>query len=163
AGNDLDKLRTSIATWFDDSMERLSGAYKRQLKWISMLVGLLVAIGFNADSVNVASTLWTDGDRRAAVTEMAMRVAKEGTGQKESGQGESVRKVRDEIHGVESTLRSLPIGWNCATVKASAATPPDGLWSPIKEFVGYYGGCAWTNARTVTLRNILGWILTAGA
>lgn len=49
AGGDLNKLRTSIAAWFDDSMERLSGAYKRQLKWISMLIGLVVAIAFNAD------------------------------------------------------------------------------------------------------------------
>ena len=57
AGTDVDKLRTSIATWFDDSMERLSGAYKRQLKWISMLVGLIVTIAFNADSFNVAMTL----------------------------------------------------------------------------------------------------------
>ena len=59
AQGDLDKLRTSVATWFDDSMERLSGAYKRKLKWISMLVGLVVAIAFNADSFKVGTTSYT--------------------------------------------------------------------------------------------------------
>src|SRR5262249_60409716 len=47
ANDDVDKLRTSIATWYDNSMERLSGAYKRQLKLITMLIGLAVPVGFN--------------------------------------------------------------------------------------------------------------------
>ena len=78
SGNDLDKLRTSIATWFDDSMERLSGAYKRQLKWISMLIGMgppelgfemvqtvlahpreeVVGIGMDHSAVRAVSTNW---------------------------------------------------------------------------------------------------------
>lgn len=56
AQNDFGALQKSIATWFDDAMDRLSGAYKRQIQWISMLVGLAVAIAFNADSFHVATT-----------------------------------------------------------------------------------------------------------
>src|SRR5882672_6790428 len=75
AGDSIDKLRTSIATWFDDSMERLSGAYKRKLKWISFLIGLGVTVAFNADSLTVAKILWTDGDRRAATVAIATKAA----------------------------------------------------------------------------------------
>ena len=71
ANQDIDALRQGIATWFDDSMDRLSGAYKRKMKWIGMLIGLLVAIAFNADSFNVATTLWNDADRRASTIEIA--------------------------------------------------------------------------------------------
>ena len=104
ANDDVDKLRTSIAIWYDDSMERLSGAYKRQLKWITMLIGLAVAVAFNADSLKVATTLWNDPDRRALVVEGATKV----------------------IQGTAETLRPLPIGWNCAAAepaKPGATTP----------------------------------------
>ena len=104
ANDDVDKLRTSIATWYDDSMERLSGAYKRQLKWITMLIGLAVAVAFNADSLKVATTLWNDPDRRALVVESATKV----------------------IQGTGETLRPLPIGWNCDVAepaKPGATTP----------------------------------------
>lgn len=163
AGNDLDKLRTSIATWFDDSMERLSGAYKRQLKWISAVIGLLVAVAFNADTFNVATTLWTDSDRRAAVIEVAKRVASEPppAGSSESAKGDAAKadaaNVRNEIKKVESTLRLLPIGWNCGGVKPSAST------GAVAEFIRYYWNCACTNAGTVRLRDILGWLFTAAA
>ena len=41
-----------------------------------MLIGLLVAIAFNADSFNVATTLWNDADRRASTVAIATEVAK---------------------------------------------------------------------------------------
>jgi hypothetical protein len=77
AQNDIGVLQKSIATTFDDAMDRLTGAYKRHIKLISMLVGLAVAIAFNADSFNVAITLWKDPTRRAAAVAAAERVAKE--------------------------------------------------------------------------------------
>jgi len=115
ANNDVDKLRTSIATWYDDSMERLSGAYKRQLKWITMLIGLAVAVAFNADSLKVATTLWNDPDRRALVVESATKVVQEGfPGGQPGNTGEM--------------LRPLPIGWNCVTTpsawKCATMEPP---------------------------------------
>jgi len=38
ADNDLQKLRDGIASWFDSAMDRVSGIYKRNLKWISFAV-----------------------------------------------------------------------------------------------------------------------------
>ncbi len=142
AGNDLDKLRTSIATWFDDSMERLSGAYKRQLKWISVLIGLIVAIAFNADSFNVAKTLWGDQDRRASIVAVATKAAEGSTA---SGVSQAIdsAKLQAEIKKAEDTLRSIPIGWNCGA---------NGVWE-----------CANSKLGDVTLLQALGWILTAAA
>ncbi len=156
AGNDLDKLRTSIATWFDDSMERLSGAYKRQLKWISMLVGLIVSIAFNADSFNVATTFWSDQDRRASVVAIATNVAREPASKTAEAVDET--KLRDAIKKTENTLRAFPIGWNCV-VKGSAATSPTTEGQVIQR----YWGCVKTNLSTVRPKQVLGWILTATA
>ncbi len=40
AQGNFDQFRKHVATWFDDSMDRLSGAYKRHMKFISIVVGL---------------------------------------------------------------------------------------------------------------------------
>jgi hypothetical protein len=134
ANNDVDKLRASIATWYDDSMERLSGAYKRQLKWITMLIGLAVAVAFNADSLKVATTLWNDPERRALVVESATKVVQEGLPKSGQPTGE--------------TLRPLPIGWNCDVAKPGVPTPS--VWK-----------CATMEPPTTT--QIAGWLLTAAA
>ena len=97
-------------------MERLSGAYKRQLKWITMLIGLAVAVAFNADSLRVATTLWNDPERRALVVESATKVVQEGL--PKGGQPGNTGEM----------LRPLPIGWNCATTpsawKCATMEPP---------------------------------------
>jgi hypothetical protein len=87
AGDDIKKLEKGIATWFDDSMDRLSGAYKRKLKWIAMLIGLVIAIAFNADSFKVAATLWNDPDRRASTIAVATDIAKNNLAELEQGGG----------------------------------------------------------------------------
>ena len=107
ANQDIDALRQGIATWFDDSIDRLSGAYKRKMKWIAMLIGLVVAIAFNADSFNVATTLWNDADRRASAVEVAIHIAKKplpAPGQSGSQQGD----LKKGIANTEDTLP--PVG-----------------------------------------------------
>jgi hypothetical protein len=158
ANQEIDALRQGIATWFDDSMDRLSGAYKRKMKWIGMLIGLVVAIAFNADSFKVATTLWNDADRRASAVEIATKIAKEPVpAQEQSGSQQTDTKKQDtakkpvdlkkEIEKTEDTLRSLPIGWNCP--KADGSTD--------------YYACAGQGMRDLTIVQFLGWFLTAAA
>lgn len=58
AGQDLEQFQASLAGWFDTSMERVSGAYKRRSLLTSLLLSLLVAILFNIDSIHLFRTLW---------------------------------------------------------------------------------------------------------
>ncbi len=58
AEGSIDKMRDRTALWFDAAMDRLSGAYRRDVRNISFVVGLLVAVAFNADTFNVALALW---------------------------------------------------------------------------------------------------------
>jgi hypothetical protein len=55
---DLQQFQHAIAAWFDNAMERTSGAYKRRQQLISLLLSLLVAILFNIDSIHLFQTLW---------------------------------------------------------------------------------------------------------
>ena len=156
AGTDVDKLRASIATWFDDSMERLSGAYKRQLKWISMLVGLIVTIAFNADSFTVAITLWNDQDRRASVVAIATKMVHEPLSKAPEGVDDAT--LHNAIKKTEDTLRSLPIGWNCNGNSAAVTVPADQTHRPLGSWE-----CAKKNLTTLTLMQVFGWMFTATA
>jgi hypothetical protein len=141
AQGDMDKFRKNVATWFDDSMERLSGAYKRHLKLISIIVGVVVAFLLNADSFRVAATLWTDPVLGAQVATTATEPANRGI---DSTQGKiDKQKSRDAVAST-SMLRPLPIGWTCC----------GDVWLLP---------CMWRSLQAVTLTKILGWFLTAGA
>ena len=71
ADNDFGKLRDNIAKWFDSAMDRVSGGYNRALKRISLLVGLVLVLVVNADTVNVAQSLWTNSALRLEMVQVA--------------------------------------------------------------------------------------------
>lgn len=58
AGDDLERFQRSLASWFDNAMQRVSGNYKRRQLLISFLLSLLLAILFNIDSIALFQALW---------------------------------------------------------------------------------------------------------
>ncbi len=106
AQGDFDKFRLSVAAWFDNSMDRLSGAYKRNLKWIAVGVGCLVAVIINADSFAVGRALWSD----AEMVQSASATVKAGPTATDTGPG-SVQDVAKAFAKANDDLRPLPIGW----------------------------------------------------
>jgi hypothetical protein len=58
ADGDMRRFQEGIAGWFDTTMERLSGSYKRRASIISVLLSLLLAILLNIDSIHLFRTLW---------------------------------------------------------------------------------------------------------
>jgi hypothetical protein len=55
---DLQQFQDMLASWFDNAMARMSGAYKRNQLLISLLIALLLSILFNIDSIHLFRTLW---------------------------------------------------------------------------------------------------------
>ena len=68
---DFDTFTKKIEDWYDDSMNRVSGWYKRQTQFILLLIGLVLAIIFNVDVVQIANKLSVDKDARAKLVQMA--------------------------------------------------------------------------------------------
>ncbi len=79
-GGDIDRLRASVETWFDDAMDRLSGGYKRFSGYFALGFGLAVAIAFNVNTFTIARTLWTDPDKRAVLVAVATNMAHDAAG-----------------------------------------------------------------------------------
>jgi hypothetical protein len=57
AGGDEAAFKKSVENWFEASMERAGGWYKRQTQRIVLTLGLLIAIGFNIDAMRIVTTI----------------------------------------------------------------------------------------------------------
>lgn len=71
SGADIEKFKKKLEGWFDDTMERTSGWYKRYVKYILFVVGLGLAIGFNVDSVKITKKLMHDPKLREQMVQNA--------------------------------------------------------------------------------------------
>ena len=64
AEDDVGKFRESIEHWFDDTMDRVSGWYRRWAQWWTIVLAIVVAIGLNVDAIRVANRLADDATVR---------------------------------------------------------------------------------------------------
>jgi hypothetical protein len=76
AGDDINKVRENIENWYNSSMDRVSGWYKRRTQLISLLIGLLIAIAINADTIAVFKSLSNDDALRNTVVAAAQEYVK---------------------------------------------------------------------------------------
>jgi hypothetical protein len=132
---DVQSLRTAIENWFDDAMARVSGWYKRKVTKILFVVGLVLTLLVNADSLGVAQTLWLNPAERAAVVSAAQSyVARQATPQPAGATPASVqptpatfesegRNLANDVTAIEGSR--LPLGW--------ATFPPQDI---LREVVG---------------------------
>ena len=58
AAGDMTRMRGDIASWFENSMDRISGAYKRKTQICSFLVALVLVVGLNVSAIDVGRTMW---------------------------------------------------------------------------------------------------------
>lgn len=73
--NTVDDLKKRLAEHFDDTMDRVSGWYKRQTQSIIVGIAIVITVAFNADSGRIARELWRHDALRAAVAAQAVALA----------------------------------------------------------------------------------------
>ncbi|WP_199246483.1 hypothetical protein [[Phormidium] sp. ETS-05] len=99
---DIDKFQQEIEQWFNRSLDRASGVYKRNAKGVAIIIGFLVAVASNADTMHIVDRLSKDSVLRGTISNYATdAVANNGN------LDEVSQKVRAELNSV-----GLPIGWN---------------------------------------------------
>jgi hypothetical protein len=87
AGDDMDKAEKNIKTWYEDSMDRVSGWYKRWVQQITLLVALVLAVALNVDTLRIGKRLWQDTAVRAAIVAQAQARATGGAVVEKQGNG----------------------------------------------------------------------------
>lgn len=74
---DVDAFRKLLEKWFDDTMERCTGWYKRHTQLIVFIIGFIIAIAFNVDTISITGKLQKDPNLRAAIVQQADAFIKE--------------------------------------------------------------------------------------
>ncbi len=106
----LNGVLTKTENWFDYTMDRLEGWYKRRTGRIALVVGLLLAFALNVDTFHIATSLWKEPALRQAIVAQAEQVKPEQL-QAEFGAGSDITtQVRDFSNRLTDDL-SLPVGW----------------------------------------------------
>ncbi len=72
----IEGLRKEIDTMFNNSMDRLSGWYKRNAKIMSLFVALGICAALNIDTINIATSLWKDKEQAEKFASFAVEASK---------------------------------------------------------------------------------------
>ncbi|MGB5900091.1 MAG: hypothetical protein WBG66_18015 [Geitlerinemataceae cyanobacterium] len=125
------ELQTQIETWFDSSMTRASGVYKRNARGIAILLGLMLAVSANADSLYIVSNLSRSSVVRTAISENARQLTAPNT----QLTPQDFRNLAQNIE--QSRVTDLPLGWNASIV--SDQTRAEAAWGIryLKRIIGW--------------------------
>jgi hypothetical protein len=110
--------RVNVESWFNDVMDRLSEAYKRRATTISFIIGFILALTLNVDSINVASKLWREPVLRQAILVQAQSLTAPA-----ATQGVVAANPLVNISALETQLRGLniPLGWSIIPFNVNAS------------------------------------------
>jgi hypothetical protein len=108
------RARKGVERWFDDSMDRVSGVFKRYSLTMALVIGFLVASVLNVDSINLTLYLWREPSVREVLAQNASQFELP-QGEMQSNPEQALRNFRDQFSGL-----SLPVGWVINESKGSA-------------------------------------------
>jgi len=125
-GGDLATARQNIETWFNGTMDRAAGWYKRRTQALLFLLGVGIAAVVNIDAIHIMGRLTADKTFREVVVKEAAGVSAP-SAPASSAQLERMANARQALEHV-----GMPFGWR--DWSAPAARPdarPLLAWMPI--------------------------------
>jgi hypothetical protein len=141
AQGDVAEFQARAEEWFDDSMERVSGWYRRRIQIVLATIAAGIVLFLNVDTVQIARHLWTDQAVRKAVVASADAEARVAREQPEIGE---VAETVDELEELQ-----IPMGWSVAEDPDPGTPDPRRLvwpWDDWGWFLGKLIGLALTVA-----------------
>ncbi len=146
----VDQAQANLGTWFDQRMAQLSEAYKHNLTILTLGIGLILALLLNADSLQIARSLWDDPTLRDSVSQVVQvtsaQIAEQaaqaaaaaqatpapGNAAAESAGGASLsaQAVAQSASQITNTLTqltslNLPIGWEFTPIEGGCFAKSD--------------------------------------
>jgi hypothetical protein len=152
----LQRFQTNLENWYNDAMDRVSGWYKRYTQRVLLIVGMVIAIAFNVNSIRIVHMLWVDRDARQGMANAATEywrnheTSNPAVNPPTTGQNldELAKQLKSSVQAFNEVSGQylLPVGWR---------HKPSDYWC----FLWNHPGAA---IRTGLVAWI-GWLITAGA
>ncbi len=98
--------RVSVEKWFDDSMDRLSGWYKRRAQGMAFFIGIGVAVVLNGDTVALAQQLWREPVLRQALAAQAQAYVDQAPDLETPPNPDDLMKLQNQFTDLD-----IPVGW----------------------------------------------------
>jgi hypothetical protein len=112
-GSTVQHFQSEISTWFDRSMGRTSGVYKRNAKGVALIIGLMIAMFTNSDTFHIFSRVSSDDSLRQVITDRASQIIP--PDEPNSNASNLIRRDLNELKNQTQEVLSdipLPITWN---------------------------------------------------
>jgi hypothetical protein len=105
----------SLEKWFDDTIHRVSGWYKRKVQLIILALGLLITFSLNVDTISLITSLSNDTVTRASIVSAA--------------QGTANTQPTTDLAALQKSIEQVQpvIGWS---------TFPADFWSWVLKIIG---------------------------
>jgi hypothetical protein len=116
----FEEQKAKLEDWYNDSMDRVSGWYKRKSHMTLWIIGIVICLAFNADSIALGNAFWNDPTLRAAINEAATDYVKNAP---------STEEPKDSfvrLNKVRQQMTTIPLGW----CKVSSTTDLQGFCWP---------------------------------
>lgn len=160
---DLYRIQAELADWFDASMDRLSGAFKRRTQLFSVVIALAMCVTLNIDSFAVSQALWAQpklAEELKLSPDLLKLVQAGATPEKPSTDAMAAMSASETTAlAALSGLSQLPLGWPEGRLlhipkpaDAKAGTPH--VPTTDDDFLWFW------EPKTAPQR-ILGWVVTA--
>ena len=120
AQDDVEKLRTQLEAWYDDTMARVSGWYKRKTQIIVLVIGIVLVPAINANTFVIGERIWKDDTVRSAVVAQAQAnaSARPSQGPQTPSASQKLSSAADDVDKVVKV--GIPIGWRGPAVPHGA-------------------------------------------
>ena len=128
SGADLNTFRKKLEDWFNDTMDRATGWYKKYTRMILFLLGLIVAYVFNVDTIAIHRILSTNKPARDQMVQMAIANQNNLDPGKISSGNDSILKVTYNMVAKDASDANSILGlgtpWkdSCKTCKTELGT-----------------------------------------
>jgi hypothetical protein len=158
----IKSLEKEIIIWFDQSMERASGVYNRNVKGVTLLIGFLVTLAINADTFHILERLNKDAALRSSINQVASKVISNNKKQideclieanKLNNPSQKLTRQNQCFEDINAGLDkiTMPLGWSTMEEFNKQVNPR----YPAKPQLG-----DWVFG---IIKLIFGWLLSAGA
>jgi hypothetical protein len=135
AGDDITLFRTSVESWYDDHMSRVSGWYKRHVAKITLVIGAVLVVLLNINTITIGRTLYSNSVVRTAVS----AVAAKSTSCQGKAQPDCLAALQSQLSATAQA--GLPIGWG--TVAGCVKAKPSCSWLQRHGILTRGGGSGW--------------------
>jgi hypothetical protein len=108
----------SIEKWYNDAMDRVTGWYKRRVQLIIFLMGLVIVVALNVDTISLITNLSNNTAQRAAIVSAA---------QGATNAQNNATNVQNNTQTIQNNIKSLQpfIGWSSTGPNSTLPVPAD--------------------------------------